>query len=383
MNYKNTQQAEDTIDLLASSFDLVRGKLDYESWLKKFAVVVNADSAACVRWSCGIPDKPNTSVYGNSDYLTAGWTNWADPICQLSNISKCEHLDEIAHSLNRPALFEANPLQSEQVMAVVADWSPAYICMIAHRDKNHGPWTEQDRSNFLSACELIRKSILLHKDYARTQNIGSATADILNSSPRGIIALSTDGTVQFANSLAIKLLGCNDGVSTRDGIIKIKDKEARTKLKEFLETTRALRLDQLSMENPEAVINFKARRKSPDGSPFQVMLSSIPLSSWTIESSPSDRMVLMYIYDPKEALMPTIKQLMDYYDLTKAQAKVAAHLCSSDNIIGAAESLGVSVHTARSHLRVIYKKTDTNSQQELAKLLTSTLKAYGDKPANQ
>ena len=87
-------------------------------------------------------------------------------------------------------------------------------------------------------------------------------------------------------------------------------------------------------------------------------------------------MVLIYLYDPSQKILPTPRQLQDYYGLTNAQAKVAVHLCSKDNIVGAAEHLGISVNTARSHLRTIYAKTGAKSQSELVGLLTSTIKTF-------
>ena len=155
---------EDTIELLRSSFDLIRGKADDEVWLQKLATAMHAQSAICVRWTCGIPDKTNISTYGNSDFLPAGWTNWADHIFNLAKISTYSHVDDIAASLKLPALADASPINSPQLMVCLADWSPAYICMIVHRDPVLGPWSDEDRADFLELCALIRKSIEVHKD---------------------------------------------------------------------------------------------------------------------------------------------------------------------------------------------------------------------------
>jgi DNA-binding CsgD family transcriptional regulator len=164
-------------------------------------------------------------------------------------------------------------------------------------------------------------------------------------------------------------------MSSRDGKLIFDDEDTQQKMSGFLATTNALLSNQLNINNPEAVVNFKVPRHSNHAA-MQIMLSSIALSTWSIETSPSDRMVVAYLYDPQKPLLPNTKQLMDIYELTKAQANVAVHLCSSDNIIGASEALDISINTARSHLRDIYIKTGTKSQLELAKLLTSTLKTY-------
>jgi DNA-binding CsgD family transcriptional regulator len=157
--------------------------------------------------------------------------------------------------------------------------------------------------------------------------------------------------------------------------LEFSDTNSQQKLTKFIDKIKALQPEQLNMMNSEAVITFKATRPS-NNAPFQIMLSATPLSSWSIETSPSDRMLVLYIHDPHKPLQTSAKQFMDYYELTKAQSRLAVHLCTSDNIIGAAEALHISVNTARSHLREIYRKTRTNSQSELIKLLTSSLKSY-------
>jgi len=134
-------------------------------------------------------------------------------------------------------------------------------------------------------------------------------------------------------------------------------------------------LEQLTMINPVAIKSFKATRPTKNA-PYQIMLSATPLSSWTLETSPSDRMIVIYVHDPHKPLQATAKQFMAYYELTKAQSKFAHTLCASGNIIGASETLNISVNTARSHLREIYRKTGTSNQSELIRLLTSSLMTY-------
>jgi DNA-binding CsgD family transcriptional regulator len=366
---------EDTLELLTSSFDLIRGKVDDEVWLQKLATVMHAQSALSVRWICGAPAKPNISSYGNTKFLPTGWINWTDHIFNLAQVSDCGLVDDIAASLNRPTLAATSPLKNPQIMVGVADWSPAYICMIVHREPVLGPWSDEDRADFLELCRLIRKSIQVHKDFSRHQNMASASIDILDASPRGVLALSTDGIIQFSNAMCTETLNHNDGLSISQRKLKFTDESAQEKLLEFIDKITAMPLEQLTLENVEAVKSFKAIRPSKNA-PFQIMLSATPLSSWTIETSPSDRMIVLYIHDPHKPMQATARQFMDYYELTNAQSKLAYTLCSSDNIKHAAEMLNVSINTARSHLREIYRKTGTKNQPELIKLLTSSLKSY-------
>ena len=61
----------------------------------------------------------------------------------------------------------------------------------------------------------------------------------------------------------------------------------------------------------------------------------------------------------------TIELLMSIYGLSRSEAKVAAKLIEYPDIKYVADSLNISVSTARTHLKHIYSKTNTNRQSVL------------------
>jgi DNA-binding CsgD family transcriptional regulator/PAS domain-containing protein len=67
--------------------------------------------------------------------------------------------------------------------------------------------------------------------------------------------------------------------------------------------------------------------------------------------------------------------LRTVFDLTPAEARVAALLMQGQSPAMIAEAMGVSVHTTRSHLAHIFAKTRTADQPSLVSLLTSLVPA--------
>lgn len=59
------------------------------------------------------------------------------------------------------------------------------------------------------------------------------------------------------------------------------------------------------------------------------------------------------------------------FGLSEAQLKLAALIVSGVSLTAAADELGVSINTARTHLTRIYDKTGVNSQTALVRLLLS------------
>jgi DNA-binding CsgD family transcriptional regulator len=370
---ENMTDPQHTIDLLTAAFELHRGKIDDVAWLSKFAIAANAQSALCLRWSCGKPETLISSASGSYNKVPVGFSNWADHIATLAKPDACASLDELVNRLKRADLTVANPIKDPQLLIALVDWSPSYTFMMAHRDASEGCWTTDEIEHFKSLCELTHKSILLHKELSRAQNLALATTDILNSAPRGIIALSPDGIVQFSNSMAKQVIATNDGIDIKNSALSFTDKESQAVLNEFLASTQKLKPEQLTYGNKDSLRDCAVQR--PSGrKPYLLMFSAVALSSWTIDVSPSDRMILVYINDPQKRLQPTEDQLISYYKLTGAQAKVAVQIYAVENIVTVAEVLGISINTARSHLRSIYAKTGANNQSELAKLLTDTIR---------
>jgi DNA-binding CsgD family transcriptional regulator len=173
--------------------------------------------------------------------------------------------------------------------------------------------------------------------------------------------------------MAKHAIAANDGIGIKNSALSFTDKESQAVLNEFLASTQKLKPEQLTYGNKDSLRDCAVQR--PYGrKPYLLMFSAVALSSWTIDVSPSDRMILVYINDPQKRLQPTEDQLISYYKLTGAQAKVAVQIYAVENIVTVSEVLGISINTARSHLRSIYAKTGANNQSELAKLLTDTIK---------
>jgi DNA-binding CsgD family transcriptional regulator len=57
------------------------------------------------------------------------------------------------------------------------------------------------------------------------------------------------------------------------------------------------------------------------------------------------------------------------FELTPAQANLAGKLATGSSMETAAAELGVTVETARSHLKAIFNRTGTHRQGELVALL--------------
>ena len=367
-----SSNSQEIIDLLVSSFHLHLGKLSDEAWLKSFAAAVNCSSAGCIRWSMGNPDYAVVSTYGNDTDVPADWRCWADRAISNSALRETAFIEDFIEASLDPGSRRDKNIDNPRILFGVVDWEPACIVMMMVRNDDQPEWSEFERKQILKILGYVRESVIVHKELDRRRYIGSLANDILNSSPRGMIALSDDGTIQMANTRADVMLDANDGLRRNHGKLHIRDRKVAKALAEHLANLKNMTGDGL----PEMDWNMVADRPSGKQG-YQVILGSLRLRNWNIESRATDRIAIIYLHDLIDTTRPTTTQLRDFYGLTAAQARVAGAIYNGKTIAEAAAELNVSINTARTHMRGIYAKTGVNTQTELISLLTSGLKTYG------
>lgn len=363
--------AQDIVDLLGGCFLLHQGKLSYEAWLQILARAVECDTAVCVRWTMGKPEPDVTSIFGNFDDAPAGWKNITDRIVRDSSFREAGFIEDFIAATRDPSAYKP-AFPTAHVVELILDWEPACLVILLIRGENRPHWTTADREQIRYINSHLRESALTHKMFDQQRYIGNVANDILNSSPRGIFALSDDGSIQWANSRAEEIMGRNDGIRRLHGKLVIDDSRPAEILKAHLSSLST----ETGAGMPDMDWNLSVRKRSI-GPDYQLILGSIKLRQWNLESRASDRLAIVYLHDPVDITTPSIEQLQNFYNLTKAQAKLSRELYRGKTITEAADSLNVSINTARSHLRGVYAKTGVRTQAELLGLLTSGLKSFG------
>ena len=79
--------------------------------------------------------------------------------------------------------------------------------------------------------------------------------------------------------------------------------------------------------------------------------------------------VLVVVSDPASAAVIDGETLRALYDLTPAEARAAAALVEGHSIQSAAQLLGISGETLRTHLKAVFRKVGVSRQQDLIRIL--------------
>ena len=198
------------------------------------------------------------------------------------------------------------------------------------------------------------------REFARTPAVADALADALDHMHVGVIVVSSGASILFTNESARQILGERDGVFVCNGTLQVEPPPSAARLS--LALARVSRMTACARRQCIDVIAVERQRLAV---PLQICVT--PLSDGT-----GTWLAGLFLSDPTRS-EPSIGIFQRLYGLTPAEARLAAALVREGNAGSAAESLGVSVNTARSHIKVLYRKTSTRGQGELMRLLASGL----------
>ena len=128
--------------------------------------------------------------------------------------------------------------------------------------------------------------------------------------------------------------------------------------------------------NPLAGGGIIAIERPSGRRPYPFMVSSLVRIS--AESTRDDAICIIFVSDPEWRQITTIDMLKTLYGLTNAEAELVQHLMQGNSLESAAEHRGVTMNTARSQLKQVFAKTETNRQGELLRLLLTGVGSVTD-----
>ena len=173
----------------------------------------------------------------------------------------------------------------------------------------------------------------------------------------GALLVTPEGHPQIANRAALAILQKKDGISvTRSGLVADRVSDTRLLHKLLRDAITCPEAGE-PKESP-----FTVERKTAHTSLIVRVIPGPGLECW---QGTEQRTALLRLYDQDLGLVVDERSLISLYGLTRGEASLAAKLIQGKSIEDAASELFVSPHTARTHLKRIFMKTDTHRQPEL------------------
>lgn len=255
---------------------------------------------------------------------------------------------------------DPNSLANSFLARLDRDAPPAWICLTMPRQVDtarHSAGRALLRVLVPHLGQALRNQSKLI-ELTRERAVALAT---LEKAHYGIMIVTADAAVIFANSAAMDITGDSDGLAA--------DSSGRLRATPSANQARLSRLIR-DAASPEGSSGNIAITRPSGRRPLIVRVT--PLDAIPGDASPRPRAVLLLVVDPDHDLEPRPKALHDLYGLTDAETLVAMGVIRGDGLPAVADQLSVSLFTARTHLQHIFVKTGTHRQAELVRLLLSS-----------
>jgi len=248
---------------------------------------------------------------------------------------------------------------------VVAD-AQNRCALLLFRDMAHGDYSPSEHEALRVLMGYLRRAIALNKRFVKIYVEHRTALSVIDDAPRSIMILGQNGQVTYRNNAAQQLLTKDDGLCLRDELFTVDDEAARRDVSAFLE--RARTSDEPDIDSQKLMLVVPRRS---GGTPFKLVMYKLPFDRRQAALDSTQSLAVATVYDPSTMDQLNKGVLHNFYNLTQAESALAQSLYDGLPLPEASASLGISVNTARTQLRSIFKKVGVHSQaallQEFAK----------------
>jgi DNA-binding CsgD family transcriptional regulator len=221
----------------------------------------------------------------------------------------------------------------------------------------HGPPSEHDIQTFTIVRNHVRNAWLLwsRRDHGPIELPGFLSERV----PWGVVTLDARGRILAMNGQAERIAAANDGLRVERGHL-VAAQPAENRVLQGLVA---------------AVLRAQASPALHEGGAVLVARPGLPgyvvqvLPNIRVGKSGAGPAAIIYISDPLMPATPDRNVLVSAFGLTPREADLALLMLRGDSLADAADSLAIARNTARNHLQAIFRKTGTNSQAGLIRVL--------------
>jgi len=210
----------------------------------------------------------------------------------------------------------------------------------------------------------VRRAVLLAQRFGGQGVRLDAMTDYTDGLAAGLVGVDPLGRIQWLNEAAGRMIGVSDGLGSRNGFI-------RTTRESELEGLRAVIASAAALAGGHRGGAEAIAISRPSGKlPYLVQAYPIKPAVRTPLGLAAAPGALLIITDPEDGLPPLVGgHLVKLFGLSPTEAQVAVALASGKRVGDLAAERGVAIPTLRSQVQAILRKTRTDRQVDLVRLL--------------
>jgi len=227
------------------------------------------------------------------------------------------------------------------------------------RAERAGLVTEAEKQIFARLMPHVRRAIDIHRRLYGVQLQRDGALQALDGLQLGIVLTDRAGRPMFANRVAEGILSRGDGLALVRGQLRATRPQDSRKLGALIEgaakTSRGLG------QEPGGVLSLP----TSTGTAITVLVSPCPRLGLL------EPVALVFLGTPLPSLRLEEQSVARRYGLTRAEAKLLQALVDGRRLADHADSAGITLNTAKTHLKQIFAKTGSRRQADLIRLIVA------------
>lgn len=229
------------------------------------------------------------------------------------------------------------------------------VRLAACRPHDEAAFSTEERETFAALSPHLRQAIRVARQCERANELRGEMQALGEQFGKGVAVLDASGSVLHANAMFERICSAEDGLRMRRGRLatsRVNESAFSRILARGLQGECGGRLDVL---------------RPSGGPPYSLFVS--PVASTPSIFGADGARVSVVVNDPNSVRAPTAATLSVAYGLTRAESRMVTRLADGATVCDSAEQLGISLHTARTHLKRAMAKTGVSRQTQLVRLL--------------
>jgi len=235
------------------------------------------------------------------------------------------------------------------------------------RGKERDAYEEEDDHAVESIIPHLARVLQLRRLFQSQALLIGRLEHALDRASAGMLVLDNNGRTIFANAAMREIMNAADGlVLDRGGRLLISDAVARRHVEGYIRDIA------LGGAGGSTTIGRPSGRRS-----YVLLAAPLPLKvGEELHPGPSGG-ALITVHDPEADILAPLDLLQRGLNLPRGAAELSLALATGEDLKGFAESRGVTIHTARFHLRTALERTGAGTQAGLVRLVVRLLADLG------
>jgi len=208
----------------------------------------------------------------------------------------------------------------------------------------------------------VQRAMQIHRKFVALEKRGGLLESTLDQVAMAIVLVNETGRIIFANRRAAILLEMRDGLFSAGGELRASNDRESARLQQVIRSA-ALTANGKGF-SPGGVVEI-SRKSSQSALLALATPIRLPVSGFSLHRPA----VAIFITDTQVHVRPNSDILRQTYGLTPAEYALASLLADGCNLRQAADARRTTIATARSQLKMIFRKTNVSSQSQLVRLM--------------